>query len=109
MSLALSATTWAAIGAAAAVAGTAYTVYSGERAASAQSEAMKRAKTAADAQATQADQAMNKANPKRPDIGALLAGNAMSAKAGVGGTMLTGPTGVDPAGLTLGRNTLLGG
>lgn len=93
----------------AAVAGTAYSVYNGERAAKEQEGAMKRAQDSAKSQADAADQAMNKANPKRPDVGALLAGNALAAKGGVGGTMLTGPTGVDPAGLTLGKSTLLGG
>ena len=49
----------------------------------------------------QADQQFNRANQRRPD--------AMSGPAGAGGsTMLTGPQGIDPGALPLGKSTLLG-
>jgi hypothetical protein len=91
-----------------AAAATAYTVYSGERANSLQQKAAADAKVAATKQADLADQANNKANGKRPDVGAMLAGNAQSAMQGGGSTMLTGPAGVSPTSLSLGKNTLLG-
>lgn len=58
------------------------------------------------AQAEMSQVAMNKANSKAPDTSALL---ASVAKSGTGGTMLTGPQGVDPNQLALAKNSLLGG
>lgn len=55
------------------------------------------------------EQAMNRANAKTPDAGALLESNARAATTGAGSTMLTGPQGVNPNNLQLGKNTLLGG
>lgn len=75
----------------------------------AQRSAQDQAAAQARAQSAQAEQSMNAANKKKPDIGALLAGNMLGTKGGVGGTMLTGPGGVDPSALTLGKSTLLGG
>lgn len=66
-------------------------------------------KAAAVKVADQADQANNLANAKQPDIAGLASRNAMDAKGGQAGTMLTGPTGVDPKTLLLGKSTLLGG
>lgn len=54
-------------------------------------------------------QANNKANQKRPDGSTLLSSNAAAAKGGQSGTMLTGPGGIDPSVLQLGKTTLLGG
>ena len=49
----------------------------------------------------QADQQFNRANQRRPD--------AMPGPAGAGSsTMLTGPQGIDPGALPLGKSTLLG-
>ena len=49
----------------------------------------------------QADQQFNRANQRRPD--------AMPVPAGAGGsTMLTGPQGIDPGALPLGKSTMLG-
>lgn len=93
--------------AAAAVAGTAYSIYSGEKTANRQSQAAEEARTVATQQADQADQAMNAANKRRPNLGAAVRSGAAPV-AGAGGTMLTGPAGVDPGMLTLGKNTLLG-
>lgn len=92
----------------AAVVGTGYSIYSGERNASAQSNAQNQAKQQAQQTADASDQANNRANQKSPDENGLLAANQASGKNGVGGTMLTGPTGIDPSLLQLGKSTLLG-
>jgi len=63
----------------------------------------------AETTAKAATQANNKVNQKRVNSSALLSSNQMAAKGGQSGTMLTGPGGVDPSSLTLGRTTLLGG
>jgi hypothetical protein len=55
------------------------------------------------------EQAFNKLNGKKPSIDGAAEANAMSAKAGPSGTLLTGAGGVDPSKLLLGRTTLLGG
>lgn len=67
----------------------------------AQEQALAQAKAQADLQ----DQANNRAAAKAPNVAALLMGN----KGATGGTLLTGPQGVDPSKLLLGKNTLLGG
>lgn len=96
--------------------GTGYSIYQGEKAASQQEEALRQqqqAQTEAKAQATsqerRSQQAYNAANRKSPDVGSIMAGAEQAAKSGGAGTMLTGPTGVDPNQLALGKNTLLGG
>ena len=66
-------------------------------------------KALADKAAYNADIASNLANAKKPDIGGLSARNALDSKGGMSGTMLTGPKGVNPKDLLLGRSTLLGG
>lgn len=67
-----------------------------------QSRAQAGALKIAKQQARDADIAFNAANRKRPTpIGPATA-------PGLGSTMLTGASGVDPAALLLGRNTLLG-
>jgi len=113
MSGAVTATT---VLAAAAVAGTAYTIYSGEKARKQQGEALQQqrqaqaeAKTAAEKQQQTAEQNVNRANAKQPDAGAILSAATQAAKGGPAGTMLTGPTGVNAADLSLGKSTLLGG
>lgn len=77
-------------------------VYQGEKARKAQSRA-------ADQARTEADQAYNRANPKQPDVAAMMASNKADAAKGNAGTMLTGTLGIDPAALPLGKSTLLGG
>lgn len=47
-------------------------------------------------------------NAKQPNTQKLLDENVQAALGGSGSTMLTGSTGVDPASLLLGKNTLLG-
>ena len=100
----------------AAVASTAYSVYAGERAADKQNEALGQqrqaqadAKVAAEKQQSTAEQNVNKANAKSPDAGAILSAATQAAKGGPAGTMLTGPSGVNQADLSLGKSTLLGG
>lgn len=83
--------------------------YQGQQQASASKKATEQATQAAQTQATQADQAFNKANAKQPNVGALNDANAAAGAQGPGSTMLTGPLGVDPTSLTLGKTTLLGG
>ncbi|TAN29581.1 MAG: hypothetical protein EPN31_06235 [Castellaniella sp.] len=126
-----------AIAATAAVLGAGYNIYSGERAASAQKDAQQQAEQQVQQQA-QADQAtakiaeqqaqtqneaiqaqtanaqqtaqqqLNAANPQRPNTSAMLSAIQQAAQGGNGGTMLTGPQGVQPGALTLGKSTLLG-
>lgn len=99
----------AALAAYAALASTAVAAYSADQNSKNQKASLQQQKTAADAQLKQADRATNKANGKTPDIGAMLTGAEAASKGGQGGTLLTGPGGVDPNQLTLGRTTLLGG
>lgn len=113
MSGAVTATT---VLAAAAVAGTAYSIYAGEEGRKQQGEAMSQqrqaqaeAKTVAEKQQQTAEQNVNRANAKQPDAGAILSAATQAAKGGPAGTMLTGPTGVNQADLSLGKSTLLGG
>jgi membrane protein involved in colicin uptake len=67
------------------------------------------AKIAADKAALAQDEANNRANPKTADVAGMASANSQAAKGGVSGTMLTGPQGVDPKTLLLGKTTLLGG
>lgn len=96
--------------------GTGYSIYQGEQAADRQSEALrqqeqaqKEAKSQAKSQARQSEMAYSAANRKTPDVGAIMSSAEQAAKGGPSGTMLTGPGGVDPNELKLGKNTLLGG
>ena len=93
-----------------------YQVYSGERQHQQQKkqlrmqeqanrDAKQRAKEAAD----RADIEMNKANRKRADVSAIIKKEEQAALTGPAGTLLTGVQGVNPSGLNLGGNTLLGG
>jgi hypothetical protein len=50
----------------------------------------------------------NRANQKRPDVSAILAGMKRAGAAGQSGTMLTGSRGVASDAFTLGRVSLLG-
>lgn len=101
MSFGLSAAAWTAIfaGTTAAVA-----VSQADTARRVGNEAKDRAK----AQADLADQNFNKLNGKKPDLAALLDQSTQAGKSGPSGTLLTGPQGIDPSKLLLGRSTLLG-
>jgi len=106
----------------AAAAGAAMQYRSAKKAEESQEEAQEQAQAnanrqadIADKQAKKAEQQINAANQKRPDTAAILAaaqqaGRAgeQAGRAGASGTMLTGPQGVDPNALALGKNTLLG-
>jgi hypothetical protein len=56
----------------------------------------------------QGEMEMNRANRKSPNANAILSAAQQAGRAGASGTMLTGPTGVDPNQLQLGRSSLLG-
>jgi hypothetical protein len=109
MSFGLSAVAVAEIGAAVAAAGTAYNAYSANQAGKRQNAANTQAATAAAKNQQMADEANNQANAKTPDVAAQLQANLAAGKQGAAGTMLTGPSGVDPTQLTLGQTSLLGG
>lgn len=59
-------------------------------------------------QASDQEQQFNKLNGKTPDSAAMMDQNTQAGKDGPSGALLTGPQGIDPSKLTLGRNTLLG-
>lgn len=103
MSLAIVAAT------AVAVAGSpAYTAYTSNKASKRQQGAQREAVAQAERQAVQAERDFNRANAKKPNVGAIVAANQQASLTGQAGTMLTGPQGIDPTKLELGRNTLLG-
>lgn len=90
-------------------AATAYSAYSSNQQRQQMKGANYKAEQNAIKQEKQAEQDMNRANQKKPDTMAMLNDAAQKGRAGQSGTMLTGPQGVDPSMLTLGKNTLLGG
>jgi hypothetical protein len=59
-------------------------------------------------QQRRSEQAIAGAQRREPNVQAIMAG-AQEAATGPTSTMLTGPTGVNPQDLALGRSTLLGG
>ena len=99
----------AIIGAAAMVANTGYTIYEGERNATAQNRSQRQALADSRATAQAADEANNRVNQKRPNANAIRDSARQAAKGGMGGTLLTGPQGVNPGEMSLGKSTLLGG
>jgi hypothetical protein len=97
----------------AAAAGTAYTIYQGERqnkmqerSLQMQQQANQRAIETATKQEKSAEENIRAANRKQADVSSILA--AAQDAGGGDRTLLTGPMGVDPNQLALGRNTLLG-
>ena len=105
----------AVVGAAAAAAGAGYSIAAGEDAKRKQADALgkqERAQTqavaSAETQRQQSQQLVNRANQKKPDVSSIMQAAADSSKGGAAGTMLTGPTGVDPNSLALGKSSLLG-
>ena len=98
-----------AVAGVAGVAGTmAYSAYTSNQASKRQAAAQREATAQAEKQAVQAEREFNRANAKKPNVGAIVASNQQAALSGQAGTMLTGPTGIDPTKLELGKNTLLG-
>ena len=105
----------AALGAGAAAAGAGYTIAAGEDAKRKQADALGRqqkaqeqAVNAAQGQRKQSEMAMNKANQQQPNIAGIMESASAASSGGAAGTMLTGPTGVDPNALALGKSSLLG-
>lgn len=101
---------------AATAAGTGYSIYSGEQGKQAQEDAMKQQQQAqqqaaarAQSQQRKSEMAMNAANRRQPDVAQIMQNASKAAAGGPSGTMLTGPSGVNPIDLNLGKNTLLGG
>lgn len=121
MSFGFAAATWAAVSsiaagvtatgvlAGAAVVGAASMIKQADTARRVGNTGNDRAREAATATAQDAERATNRANAKTPDVAAMMAANALAGASGQSGTMLTGPGGVDPSLLTLGKSTLLGG
>ena len=88
----------------------------GERGASMQQQAMGEQRQAQQAAAAQArsqqrrsQQAMAAANRAEPDVAGIMGRAAAESAGGPASTMLTGPMGVNPQDLQLGRSSLLGG
>lgn len=105
--------TWAMIAAASSATAAGYSIYSGEQAAKKQEkglqmqeQANKQAVATATKQEKSAEENIRAANRKQADVSAILA--ASQDTAGADRTLLTGPMGVDPNQLALGKNTLLG-
>lgn len=99
-----------------AAAGTGYSIAAGERGAKMQKEAMSQQKRAQDAAAAAArsqqrrsQQAMAAANRAEPAVADIMGRAAAEMGGGPSSTMLTGPMGVNPQDLQLGRTSLLGG
>ena len=55
-----------------------------------------------------AQEAQNRAYQRSPDTASILSAAQQASKGGASGTMLTGPLGVDPDALKLGKTSLLG-
>ena len=98
--------TW--VMAAAAAAGTVVSYQNGQDQKKAAEKASQQAQANAQKQEKAADEATNRANQKRANTAGILDAAMQSGKAGASGTMLTGPQGIDPNLLNLGKTTLLG-
>lgn len=98
----------AVVGATAAVAGGVGSYLQGQKQQKAMETANTQAKSSSDQQATLAEQAINKADAKQPATPAAAIASNKQASNTTSDTLLTGPMGVDPSTLTLGKSTLLG-
>ena len=105
----------AVAGVAASVGGLGYTIAAGEDAKRKQADALgkqeraqQQAVNAAQGQRKQSEMAMNRANQQQPNIAGIMESASAASSGGAAGTMLTGPTGVDPNSLALGKSSLLG-
>lgn len=114
MSFGISAATWAMIGAATAVAGVYVQNENMKKANDLQQQAQNQAVESAKKQATavenqaQVDAANRVKNNKTANAAAALGNQAAGAAGAGGGTLLTGPQGIDPSSLSLSKSTLLG-
>ena len=104
------------IGAAVGAGGLGYSIASGEDAKKKQASALSKqesaqtqAVNAAEGQRKKSEMAINQANRQTPNVQGIMESASASAAGGPSGTMLTGPTGVNPNALSLGKSTLLGG
>lgn len=102
--------------AAAAAAGTGFSIANAQSGKKAQQKAMQQQEQAqnqaaaqAQSQARRSEYAANEANRKTPDLNSIMQSASQGAMGGPASTMLTGPGGVDPNSLALGKNSLLGG
>lgn len=95
--------------AAAMVGSTAYSAYSANQQKQQAKGVAYRAEQDAKKQEKAMEQQLNASMQKRPNARAAMDGAMQTARAGQSGTMLTGPQGVSPSNLTLGKTTLLGG
>lgn len=93
----------------AAVLGAAVSTIQGQKQADGAKKAAQQSQAASDKLYAQQDQENNRRNARGPNTDALFNANEIDAQQGQSGTMLTGPMGVDPNSLSLGKNTLLGG
>ena len=104
------------IGAAVGAGGLGYSIASGEDAKKKQASALSKQESAqaqavkaAEGQRKRSEMAINQANRQTPNVaGIMQSARAGGGDSGASGTMLTGPTGVDPNALALGKSTLLG-
>ena len=101
------------VGLGVAAAGTGYSIASGEDAKKKQASALSKQESAqaqavkaAEGQRKKSEMAINQANRQTPNVQGIM--ESASAAGNAAGTMLTGPTGVDPNALALGKSTLLG-
>lgn len=85
---------------------TAANVVNGVNQANAQNKASKQNAAALASQQQVEGEQLKAANSQQPTLDGLI---QRSAKGSTGGTLLTGPQGVAPSSLTLGKTTLLGG
>jgi uncharacterized protein HemX len=102
-------------GVAAMAAGVGYSIYAGEQGKKAQEDAMRKQEAAqaqarqqAERQATESRAAIRRQERQTPNIAGIMQAAQQTGTGGPASTMLTGPAGIDPAQLQLGRNTLLG-
>lgn len=91
------------------MASTAYSAYSANQQKQQAKGVAYRAEQDAKKQEKTMEQQLNASMQKRPNARAAMDSAMQTARAGQSGTMLTGPQGVSPANLTLGKTTLLGG
>lgn len=105
----------AIVGAGAAVGSTAYGIYNGQKQQDAQKQALaqqNQAQQQAEANALSTERksavAQNAANQQTPNVAAILSRAAAMGNTGLSSTMITGPAGINPGSLSLGKTTLLG-
>jgi len=99
----------------ASVAGAAYSIYAGEQGKKAQEDAMRKQEAAqakatqqAERQAVESRAAIRRQEQQTPNVAGIMQAAQQTGTGGPASTMLTGPAGIDPTQLQLGRNTLLG-